>query len=276
MQQALTLIPADHPERASLLSSVTEAWLHRFETLDTITDLAVAIEAGNTAVSLWAIDDPRRAMSLSCLARALTSRIHRDAESNQKLIGHWLNEACTLSEEAVNIAAEDDPNLITYPLIDSNVLLKRGPIEDIASAILRSEQALKLDPKDSVMRVSSLTCLGNAVFDRFKKTNSDEDLNKSIEIYEEAFRSMPTNHANTWICYSNFGLCLKSRFNHTKSMEDMRRSRDLFKTITTLSTAPIKVRIDAAAEAAELFYSDDIGKLNQLRKLVIALLSTIN
>ncbi|KAF2135190.1 uncharacterized protein K452DRAFT_281871, partial [Aplosporella prunicola CBS 121167] len=99
---------------------------------------------------------------------------------------------------------------------------------------------IKVDHPD---RSSRLNNLGSQFGRRFEQTGEIVDLNRAVEVADQAVESTPLDHPDRAVCLNNLGNLLETRFEWTKVRKDRNSALNLFKKGWECRTAPPLVRI---------------------------------
>ncbi|KAA9379164.1 tetratricopeptide repeat protein [Microbispora cellulosiformans] len=218
-QRIVNATPADHPERAGMLSNLGIALRTRFERTGAMTDLNEAIQRQHQAVQVTPTDHPDRAAMLSNLGSALHERFRRTGAVTD------LNDAIQQLHQAVQITPTDHPNSAGRLSILGIALRTRfertGAMTDLNDAIQRQHQAVQVTPTDHPSRAMYLSNLGSALHERFRRTGAMTDLNDAIQRQHQAVQITPTDHPNSAQMLSNLGIALQARFERTGATTDL-------------------------------------------------------
>ncbi|MFE9481264.1 CHAT domain-containing protein [Streptomyces spororaveus] len=218
-QHILVHTPADHPDRAALLSNLRLALAARFEWLGAVTDLDPAIEAGREAVEVTPTDHPNRAIYLSNLGLTLWARFERLGAVTD------LDAAIAAGREAAEVTPTDHPDRAMYISDLGNQLRVRferlGVVADLDAAIAAGREAVEVTPTDHPKRAIYLNNLGLTLWARFEWSGVVADLDAAIAAGWEAVQATPTDHPNRAAYLSDLGSALRVRFERLGVMADL-------------------------------------------------------
>ena len=128
----LTATPADHPDRATILSNLGTALQTRFERTGAAGDLDAAISYHREAVQTTPTDDPDRAGRLSNLGNALRARFERTGEAGD------LDAAIEAGQLAVQASADHPDRAAILSNLGAALetrFRRTGAAEDLDAAI---------------------------------------------------------------------------------------------------------------------------------------------
>ena len=214
-QEALTLCPPGHPNRFASLHNLACVVLTRYERSGNPMDLENVITYNREALSLRPSGHPGRSKSLNNLAHAVLDR-YKQLDTLKDL-----DNAIDYFDEALTLCPSHHPDRPTFLDNLGSALVTRyhdkqsgSRMEDLEKAIKYNHEALTLRPSGPY-RHSSLTNLGNALFDRYKRSGSVEDLNIAVEHFDEALTLCPSGHQDRSTCLNNLGNALITRYNQS-------------------------------------------------------------
>lgn len=223
LEEAVTALDKDEPNRASLLTNLGRALALRFEDTGagSIEDLNRAISFQEEAVAS-SPHDPNQAAFLNNLGNVLQTRYDQLGELED------LDHAIDVIQRAVDLAAEEDLKLPDW-LNNLGIALqsrfeRTGSLRDLARAVDAMENAVKLTPQDHIDRPDSLHNLGTLLLRRFEQTGSLDDLDLAIKVHADADILMPADHNCKAICLSGLGNALVARFERIGATEDLNRA----------------------------------------------------
>jgi hypothetical protein len=87
---------------------------------------------------------------------------------------------------------------------------------------------------------------------------SRKDLDRAVAIMERAIESTPDGHPDLATHLNNLGNALKSRFEHTGSIEDLNRAITKKEQAFASDTAPPSIRLDAASSCSTYLSIKDV------------------
>jgi tetratricopeptide (TPR) repeat protein len=219
LQQAVAASPADHPDRAAMLSNLGGALQRRFERTGDLADLDAAITAGQQAVAASPADHPGRAGRLSNLGLALRIRFERTGDLAD------LDTAIGLLRQAVAASPGDHPDRAAMLSNLGGALRIRfertGDLADLDAAITAGQQAVAASPADHPGRAMYLSNLGLALRAQFERTGDLADLDTAIGLLQQAVAASPADHPDRAMYLSNLGLALRARFERTGDLADL-------------------------------------------------------
>jgi CHAT domain-containing protein/tetratricopeptide (TPR) repeat protein len=166
--------------------------------------------------------DPARAVTLARLSIALRERFERTGDLAD------LNQAVTVSEQAVRGLSGDDPGFPLQLCSLSNALKSRfeqtGNDGDLDRAVTLSEQAVQVSAPDDPLAAVYLSKLAADLWSRFRHAGDLADLDRAISAGERAVQASPPGDPNLAAYLSDLSGSLTSRFEHTGQIADLDRA----------------------------------------------------
>ncbi|MEZ0116013.1 tetratricopeptide (TPR) repeat protein [Catenulispora sp. EB89] len=241
---------AGAPRDATLQHNLSFALYVRFERDGELADIDAAVAAGRIAVAEAKADNPERPLYLSGLGTDLRTRFHRTGDPAD------LDEAITAHRESVESAAADHPDralcLSMYDTALGDRFSVRGDIIDLHDAVAAGRAAIDLVGPDHQSRATYMFNLGSTLRTRFLVTGDPADIEAAIEVSRLAIAATPADHPYRGRFQYGAGLALHSRFLATGDASDARDALTLWRQATSVATAPIDVRIEAARAWGDL------------------------
>ncbi|KAI1662037.1 CHAT domain-containing protein [Daldinia decipiens] len=245
LEQAITVAP-----RSTALSNLAACRLgnlsmmlgRRFDQTDSIDDLRHSINTLNMQLeSTTPLDHPHR---IDCLVR-LAARLNQLYEKTDLI--EDLNRAIEVSEMTVDIMSENHPDR-RPPLICLGIQFgvrfeQTGSMDDLNRSIDILNEALNTNFRQSKTVITSdhpayapaLNCLGSCFSDRFRRTNSEDDMNRCIDMFSMAVDATHEDSlADLANRMSNLGTALVNRYSRTGSMSDLNSALDKLDMATNL------------------------------------------
>ncbi|MFG3023844.1 CHAT domain-containing protein [Streptomyces sp. NPDC048254] len=184
-RHALSLMPADDPERGSYLTSVGAALYARHEVTQARTDLDEAIEALSPAAARPGPGDEARTLSVLGICHYLRYDMTGDVADLEAGVRH--------ARAAVAVMTPDDPgrpdwlgNLATALLL-WHKHFDAPEVLDEAVELMRT--AAELTPVGHADRERMLGILGDALMERYTAGNAADDLEEAIAASGESVAS---------------------------------------------------------------------------------------
>lgn len=212
-EQALTVLPDDHPYRAAPLLNLGGGYLDRFGRTRDIADLEDSIDRSERAVDAVPPENRHRAMPLTTLGSA-----YRLLFECTGVVAH-IDTAIDRVEQAVAASPVDDPklsvrrsNLGWYHLVRYQRL---SDPEDLEASIACARQALA-DADDRAQQALCRADLASAHLRRFLRTGDPRDVDIAIEHGERARRERPDDV----VLLGNLAAAYEERFQHAGRTED--------------------------------------------------------
>lgn len=273
-QEALNLMPIDHPSRAMRLSNLASALRQRFEQTNALEDLDQAIALSQQAVASTTTNLVARADYLSTLGTGLLSRY------NRKGLMEDLDNAIVLLQEAIELTPKRSPDFGFHLMNFANALKERfeksSSMKDLEWAIATQEQALELISDNHIGRATCLTNLGLSLHSLFKQTWSMKHIDRAVEAFEQAVASRANDHPEMAEFLTNLASALEDRFEQTRDISDFDRAVILNEQSTGISTARPSIRISAAKAASQLLLGRDNHRAKTLLRAAVHLLPSIS
>ena len=222
-EQAVAIIPADHPSRHTFVIGLRSALHMRFRETGQVDDLDKAVNMVQAAIDAVPINDPNRIPYLNDLNVALTFRYEQTGSVDD------LSAAIKAAEDAVHTIPDENPDKIKCLNGLCMALLRRfertGATTDLDRTLVLLQGARKTMPNDHPHRLNFLDVLSSALCYRFEMTDSVLDLNEAVEVGWEALAS--SKGANTPALRNNLGVTLLSRFRKTGVISDLDQAIEL-------------------------------------------------
>ncbi|MEO3749412.1 CHAT domain-containing protein [Streptomyces sp. B6B3] len=246
-QRMAHAIPADHPQRAAVLSDLLNALRIRYERVGELADLEDAITAGRAAVQATPTNHFQRAGRLSNLGAVLHLRFERVGELAD------LEDAIDRLRAAVEATPTNDPDRAGR-LSNLGVALESrfgrvGELVDLEDAITAGRAAVEATPIYHPARAMFLSNLGGTLGSRFERVGELADLNDAIDRLRAAVEATPIYHPDQAMFLSNLGAALARRFERVGELADLEDAID---------------RLRAAVEITPTGHPDRAGRVSNL------------
>jgi hypothetical protein len=225
LQQAVASCPADHPDRAAMLSNLGGALRTRFASTGDQADLDTAITAGQQALAAAPAGYPHRVAIMSTLSGALQIRFASTGERAD------LDMAVDLLQQAVVATPVGHPDRARR-LSDLGILLQipfasTGERADLGMAVDLLQQAVVATPVGHPDRARRLSDLGIALRTRFVSSGDRADLDASITAGQQAVAASRADHPDRAGMLSTLSVALDTRFSWTGDQADLDAAVDL-------------------------------------------------
>jgi tetratricopeptide (TPR) repeat protein len=218
--QAVEFSPDDN-DRAWRLSTLGRALLLRFEQTGLIDDLNRAVVLSNEAVELTPEDANYRSERLNILSHGLQIRFEQIGLQED------LEKAISAARESIS-CGDKDPSALSQPYLyhtlGKALALRfnwKGSIGDLNDAVDANEEAVKLTPKNHIMRPTFLNNLALILSARYKQFGSLDDLNQAVHVAKQVIDQTIIFHPDRASRLNNLGGFLKEKFERTGSIEDL-------------------------------------------------------
>ncbi|KAF8193164.1 CHAT domain-containing protein [Mycena galopus ATCC 62051] len=209
-----------------------------FNTADTIaslTDIDMIIEASRGALALHQWPHPERASSLNNLANGLHSRFDEEGDLKD------LDEAIKLYREARALPRLPHTNQEIYVNELANAVEsrfdERVAEEDLDEAIQLYREALVLYPAPHPDRDNYLDNLANVLETRLKQRGGSEDLDELIGLYREVLALHLHPDPKRAASLNNLAIAVHKRFQHQGDSKDLDEVFQLHTEALTLRAA---------------------------------------
>ncbi|MFF5488286.1 CHAT domain-containing protein [Streptomyces virginiae] len=217
-QRIVAAVPAEHPDRAAMLTNLGTALRARFEQTGVLADLDDALAVSRQAVRSASAGLPERAEILSNLAKTLYAKFTRTGVLAD------LDEAINIGRQAVQAAPAHHPDQAANLSTLGNTLRARfdrtGALTDLEEALAASRQAVSMTPMNEPRRPGMLSNLALVLATLFEQTGTSADLDEAITIGRQvhATPAGPSELAGT---LSNLATHLRIRFERTGRLTDL-------------------------------------------------------
>jgi tetratricopeptide (TPR) repeat protein len=237
-QQAINLIPADSPDRASMLTNLSTILHARYERTGNLADLHQAIEVLRYAVDLSSSSSPDRASILSKLAVRLRERYTHTSDLTD------LDQAIEAYQQVINLApgssSDQASHLNNLAIALHDRYEQRGNLTDLQQAIETYQQAVALTPSGSPDQAAHLNNLGLALHDQYMRTGDLADLHQAIEAGRRAISLTPSDSPDRIHRLSNLAGGLQDRYTRGGNLADLQQAIEAWRQAVelTLSDSP--------------------------------------
>ncbi|EGX46138.1 hypothetical protein AOL_s00110g302 [Orbilia oligospora ATCC 24927] len=225
-EEALVIIPDDHPSKAKLLRNLAECFDTRFEKTDNLEDLNMAIELGEKgAIAACKSGPEEEEETLRFLASAFFQKYKRTenleylrkaTESNQKAL------------KMLEILPRDDSKIFSalYNLASCyGVRFDRARnLDNLHAAIQASTEALELAPHNGTYRADLLANMAEYFHSKFEESGNLHDLHIAIKKAKEFLKSAGLDHPEKETTIANLTGYLVKRFELTGNLDDLQLS----------------------------------------------------
>ena len=203
LEEAVTVLPEDHPRRATYLSSLAAARRLRH---DGDSDLRSAVRLARRAVEIGPTGD---AALLSGLATALLTSFRSSG------LAADLDEAVDVAGAAVASLPAGHPDAPTALADQAAALRTRfdtsGDAADLDGAIRAAGAALTAASRTEPDKAMFRATLGTALLTRYERTGRTADLAKAVRLLQDAVDATPPVHAERAVRLSHLGLALEAQ-----------------------------------------------------------------
>lgn len=243
LEEALRIKPAKSPIRR-YLQVIASAYASRYWRLRVKNDLDRAIELQQAALDEFPEDHGERAIHLHNLASLLLSRFNR----REIFVNSDLDHAINCSQEAVILIkrTQDKPAYLSTLAALLKIRFERisQSMEDLQNAILIYEDAINKCSSDDLSRPSILSNLAITLTLKYHQTKNPLDLDKAIEIAEEAVNSIEVEeHPDRGLYLNNLSRTLFLRFRLSKNKDDLDEAYSAKYKSLNLTTASPSIRV---------------------------------
>ncbi|KAL8696656.1 MAG: hypothetical protein Q9224_002686 [Gallowayella concinna] len=216
--EAVNVIPSDHPDLADMLMDLGKLLVLRSQKTGSMEDFDRSIDISEEMVKATPLDHIDRIDRLKALGRWSYERFERFRLMKD------IERAVRMNKEVVRSVPLDNPDRAAYL---SNLGLALGgrfeetrSREDLDDAVQVAEESVA-GCADHPDRGTFFNNLGNHYGMRFEQTGSLEDLNRAVESCYESIKIIPYDHPCRAGFLNNLGNWLAARFERTSSKEDL-------------------------------------------------------
>jgi tetratricopeptide (TPR) repeat protein len=219
--EAVKITPAGHPARV-IYSSTLGSWLEgRFQLIGAMEDLDAAITEASRTVEGTPEDHPRRPTRMSNLSARLGTRFEHTASIKD------LDLSIEIGEAALKAWPSEGPGQVgilnNLAIRYSNRFERTNAIVDIDLGVNTMEKALASAGEEA--RTVMSRNLARMLHKKWGKTQSQGDLDRSIEILEAAVAKKPPNIPLAGLLGSlAHTLRLRSQYNPQEKVKDLDRA----------------------------------------------------
>ncbi|PBK63810.1 hypothetical protein ARMSODRAFT_1023712 [Armillaria solidipes] len=219
LEEAVALMPDDHPDISSRLNNLGSAFLARYQVLGNISDLNGAITNLELTIAITPANDARKPGRLSNLGSAYSSRFKRSGDIND------INEAISSLEQAVGLTTDGHVSRATSLSNLGGTFLTRfeslGDAADTDRAVSLRDEALALTPAGHPEKHKRYKNLGISLLVRFGARGVLSDLDRAIDVLNLAVRLAPDHHVDRADYLSDLGTAYLRRFVRSSKVEDI-------------------------------------------------------
>jgi len=196
LSEAVRSVPPDSPWRPTHLSDLSAAYRLRYLHTGQLRDLERAVDMLNDAAESSPAASPDRGAFLGARGILWLDMFnHTGALDGIDYAVADLTESVAGIPERAPRRADSQASLATALILRSEVADAGGNIQadraDTDNAIVLLESALTLVPETATARPGYLGKLGSAILARYRRDRRESDLDRTVELLEEAVRSTP-------------------------------------------------------------------------------------
>ncbi|KAF8215097.1 CHAT domain-containing protein [Mycena galopus ATCC 62051] len=218
-QEALALIPADHPHRAYILEALAESFMFRYQRFGDLVDLETAVQKFEEVVALTPSGHPDRPRHLQALAGSLTDQYRR--------FGHLkdLEAALQKFEEVVSLTPADHPERPRYlhalAVSFTHRYQQLGDMSDLEAAVQTDQEAVALTPADHPNRANMLQSLAASLTSRYQRLGDLNDLEAALQIDHKAVALTPADHPDRANMLRSLALSFTDQYRRMGDLNDL-------------------------------------------------------
>ncbi|KAL5342735.1 CHAT domain-containing protein [Aspergillus crustosus] len=208
-------------QRSVCLKNLSNALGRRYELTNELQDLKDAIEHGIDAANLipghprW----PEQVHNVSLLLEDRFMHLGDVAD---------LDDAIEQETGAASAIDSDDPRILTFwdQFSESQyaMYLKSGLQEHFQMATRLAQQAMETDVPQGLDQPLRLCTISSRFKERYSMTQSESDIQHSIDLAERAVSLRPANHPQSPHCLWTLSLALETRYLGQGSLSDLERA----------------------------------------------------
>jgi tetratricopeptide (TPR) repeat protein len=218
LERVIKETPLDQPTRPVFLTSLLKALGLRYAQTKELQSLDRAIEVGEEIIELPTNNRVAELAYLKDLGQSYSKRFERTGQISD------ISRAIELMELLLGLLPLDHSDRPECLNELARSLGKRG---EITEGTVDVERSIKL-ADESVQAISNhpnramhLEVLGSSLLRYFEITGSVQELDRGIEVFEEAVRVEPSNSADRALHLSAFGLGLCRRYERLRALRDL-------------------------------------------------------
>ncbi|MGE6737882.1 tetratricopeptide repeat protein, partial [Streptomyces sp. NPDC059900] len=269
---ALHILPDDHPTRAVPWLSLSSALRFRFQGTGMLSDVNEAVAAGQAAVRATPDNHAERAARQANLAACLRMRFERTGDLAD------VDEAVRLGRSVLRDLPADHPTRAQHLAEFAAALQMRfehvKDLADLDEAIEASRGAIRTAAADQ-HRTMPLTNLCIGLWMRFQHTRDPRDADAAAQAGRDALRLMPADHPNRAGILINLAQALQLRSAQDGSHTDTTEEQSAWEEAAASRTAPPRLRVRAARNAARLAAPSDPGRAAAFLEQAVLLLPQV-
>lgn len=245
---AVRVTPPGSPKRATYLGRLSVRLRHRYIAMEALQDLQEAVKVAEEARDCASVC-PERNQALSTLRCALSSRFQRLGDPTD------IDQAVGIGK-AIIASDPENPDHLSDASMDLRVRFDGlGNMYDLNEAIKLLRDALRITavPKtlnDKYGRPWLLANTSGVLKLRFDKLGRLCDLDEAVTMSKEALQLFPSGHSDRAHRYNHLGKFLRSRYDLTRSLQDLTESTMYFEKAAESSNTSFLVSAQAWKAAA--------------------------
>ncbi|MFB7513238.1 CHAT domain-containing protein [Streptomyces sp. NPDC056144] len=229
LRRGITLLPADHPDRAGSLSNLATVLMLRFEQTWSLADLDASITLHQQVITAITADEPNAAAFLLNLGAALTARFERSgALTDVDAAVEWLRDAVGRATPGGEVHRR------ALTTLGGALLLRyrrESRIEDNEEALRHAKQARRLTPADHPDHPLLAYALGALLHCRFEQHPAYDvtDLDRAVDLFRQAVDATAPAHPSWPEYVLHLTTALQQRYDRTRDARDPARSVELLR-----------------------------------------------
>jgi tetratricopeptide (TPR) repeat protein len=231
-QEAVKMLPQNHPDRITYLVEFADCLRTRYMQLGSLDDLERAIMLSQEAAHDLHAEHSSRSTCLYVLETMLSQKFERTGNLA------YLQQALNIGEKLVDEVAKDHPNRAAFLnglAIDLSRRFERtGDVTNLDQALARLQEAIETYPNESYGREIILASLGARLLRRYERQGELEDLEQAISSLEEAITLVRQEDSDKPNYLMNLANMLVVRYERNDHRHDLERSLSLLQQALTI------------------------------------------
>jgi CHAT domain-containing protein len=219
-------------------------------------DLEQSLELCERGIAIAPPGSPNLPMYLSFAGIALGTRYLNSGQIED------LERAIKVQREGISQLPPDSAALSVYlNQLGSNYrkrFTRTGALDDIQLAVSLQEESIERGLDDtSEGRAAKFTNLGNSRLDLYSVTGEERDLDRAVDVFQQAVALTKTDSLFRPSRFNNLGNGLRSRYSHTGKTDDLHGSIENYKEaikLTPVSSPDLPSRFYNLASALAMYW----------------------
>jgi CHAT domain-containing protein/tetratricopeptide (TPR) repeat protein len=221
-QNAVNLMPQNHPDRSTYLVDLADCFRTRFVQLGDLKDLEHALALAKEVADDDLGSNSSKSACLYILETMLSQKFERTGDIE------YLQQALDIGEKLVDDVPRNDPvraGFLNSLAVDLSRRFERtGDMTNLDQAIARLQEAIEITPEGSKGREILLASFGTRLFRRYERQRDPKDIEQAIFNLEEAMSLVSQEDPEKPMYLINLANMLVNIYERNNQRNDLERS----------------------------------------------------